>query len=109
MVFLTLEKILLIWAGFAYPTVSASDTQSQNSASVAAMRTTSSSGTAPCSVQPNAVDTAPSISTPGRGCAAHLRTSSIICSGVMRTLDSLCRRLAETGNVTLCAPASRAR
>src|SRR3954471_21650587 len=73
------------------------------------MRTTSSSGTSPCSVQPKAVDTAPSISTPGWGNCAHLRTSSTICSGVMRTLDSLCLRLAETGKVTLCAPASRAR
>ena len=73
------------------------------------MRTTSSSGTSPCRVQPNAVDTAPSISTPGCGCCAHLRTSSTICSGVMRTFDSLCLRLAETGKVTLCAPASSAR
>src|SRR5437763_3119461 len=73
------------------------------------MRTTSSSGTAPCMVQPKAVDTAPSISTPGCGYCAHLRTSSTIWSGVMRTLDSLCWRLAETGKVTFCAPASSAR
>ena len=73
------------------------------------MRTTSSSGTFPCMVQPKAVDTAPSISTPGCGNCAHLRTSSTICSGVMRTLERLCSRLAETGKVTLCAPASMAR
>ncbi len=45
----------------------------------------------------------------GAGCCAHLRTSSTISSGVMRTLDTLCSRLADTGKVTLCAPASSAR
>jgi hypothetical protein len=61
-------------------------------------------------VQPNAVATPPSIcGPPGGRAATHLRTSSTICSGVIRTFDSLCLREAETGNVTLWAPAASAR
>ena len=47
--------------------------------------------------------------TPAGRASTHLRTSSTICSGVIRTFASLCLRLADTGKVTLWAPASMAR
>ncbi|KAG1259722.1 hypothetical protein G6F65_015236 [Rhizopus arrhizus] len=72
---------------------------------------TSSSGTRPCKVQPNAVEMPASSFTPGamasRSCAMA-RTSSTMSSGVLRTLASEWARLAETGIVSLWTPARNA-
>ena len=72
-----------------------------------AMRRTSSSGTAPAIVQPNAVDSAPSISTAAPLSSRALQifaSSSIICIGVLRTFDRLCSGLTEIGTPILWVP-----
>jgi hypothetical protein len=85
------------------------------SAPLAAMRraisNTQPSSTSPWSVQPNAVDRP--TSTLGRRPAGRLSrnsqiraTCSTASSQLMRMLDRLCAWEAETGSVTLCAPAA---
>ena len=68
-----------------------------------------SSGTSPWIVQPKAVDTPTSMPTCGAWAlrkATMARTSASISSGVLRTLAIKCAALADTGIVSLCAPAS---
>ena len=76
-----------------------------------ASQITSCSGTAPCSVQPKAVEMAASTRTPGAVSArnwAMARTSCSMSSRVLRTLASEWAALADTGIVSLCAPAAKA-
>src|SRR5216684_2160390 len=76
-----------------------------------AIRSTSSSATAPAIVQPNAVDSAPSISTAAPLSSRALQifaSSSTICIGVLRTFDRLCSGLTEIGTPILWVPARMA-
>ena len=99
-------------AGLAWPVVSDRPTSSAPAAAhCTARRITSSSGTAPCKVQPKAVEIAASRPTCGatrRRSASISRTSSTIACGLLRTLAMECAGLAETGTVILCTPAARA-
>ena len=94
------------------PVVSERPTSSAPAAATcAASQTTSSAGTSPCSVQPNAVEiptSTPTCDARASRSSTMARTSSTICSRVLRTLASECAALADTGIVILCTPASMA-
>ena len=94
------------------PVVSERPTSSAPAAATcAASQTTSSAGTSPCSVQPNAVEiptSTPTLDARASRSSTMARTSSTICSRVLRTLASECAALADTGMVILCTPASMA-
>ena len=99
-------------AGLAMPVVSDKPISSTPAATNwSTNQSTSCAGTAPCKVQPKAVDKPTSTRTEGarsRHTATMWRTSWTMSSRLLRTLASEWAALADTGMVSLCTPAAKA-